>query len=407
VAGYGSGKSECLVLAALNDLFSHPGANIGIYSVTYDLLRLILVPRFEQYLEQIGVRFTLNKTEYLLTVEGYGMLVFRSLDRENRIIGYEVFRSHIDELDTMPLSKAESVWLKVIARNRQVVKGHEGKLNKIGIYTTPEGYNWSYKYFSSEGEAYRSMTEESQSMYNYVKASTESNPHLPEGYISAIKATYPEHLINAYLRGEWTNLNSGRVYPSFDRRENACDTMEKPGEPIHIGMDFNVTRGCSVAHVIRNEEAHAIFEIYNAYDTPEQIAIIKERFGDKRDIIIYPDASGKQRRSVNATKTDMQLLKDAGFRVKEYSYNGSIKDRVTCVNAIMCDGSGHRRYRVNYDQCPNTVNSLSTQVYDINGLPEKGAGKQDDLNDAVGYFVIRKYPLVKPKATKLRMLGTY
>ena len=61
----------------------------------------------------------------------------------------------------------------------------------------------------------------------------------------------------------------------------------------------------------------AVTEIINAYDTPDMIRIIKERFwlydGNDyrkvREIYIYPDASGDSRKSSNASTTDIAQLK--------------------------------------------------------------------------------------------------
>lgn len=413
VGGFGSGKSETLVVSALSDLFNYQGANVGVYSPTYDLLRLILLPRFEQYLDQMMIPYSLNKTEYIIQVANFGMLIFRSLDRDARIIGYEHFSGHIDEIDTLPMAKAESVWLKVLGRNRQALPNHPNVRNKMGLYTTPEGFNFTFKYWSPQGEAYRKLSDENKWMYQYVKAPTYSNPYLPSGYVDSLRATYPEHLISAYIEGDWVNLTSGRVYPGFCRQLNACDTLEKPGEEIHVGMDFNVQRGCSVAHVIRKspitgkKQAHAIFEIYNAYDTVEQCKLLKERFGDKHKITVYPDASGKQRKSANASVSDFATLRSHGFNLKEYNWNGSVKDRVSAYNSQICAGDGERNYFVNIDECPHLATGLETQVYNINGQPDKGPGKWDDINDGPGYFMARTFPIVKPSANSGVIVGTY
>lgn len=39
--------------------------------------------------------------------------------------------------------------------------------------------------------------------------------------------------------GEFVNLTHGRVYPEFDREANSLKTI-KQGEPLFVGMDFNV-----------------------------------------------------------------------------------------------------------------------------------------------------------------------
>lgn len=67
-----------------------------------------------------------------------------------------------------------------------------------------------------------------------------------------------------------------------------------------------------IVHVLRLGLPFAVNEIVKAYDTPDMIRIIKERFwlydGNDyrkvREIYIYPDASGDSRKSSNASATD-------------------------------------------------------------------------------------------------------
>lgn len=73
----------------------------------------------------------------------------------------------------------------------------------------------------------------------------------------------------AYLRGQFTNLTSGTVYHQFDRKLNNCEEVEQPGEPIYIGMDFNVGKMAGIVHVLRLGLPCAVTEIINAYDTPD------------------------------------------------------------------------------------------------------------------------------------------
>ncbi|MEJ5176952.1 terminase large subunit domain-containing protein [Erwinia sp. MYb416] len=76
-------------------------------------------------------------------------------------------------------------------------------------------------------------------LYGLTQASTFDNAkNLPPDYISSLLGSYPEELIKAYLRGQFTNLASGTIYHQFDRRKNNCSDEEQPGEALFIGMDF-------------------------------------------------------------------------------------------------------------------------------------------------------------------------
>ena len=61
-------------------------------------------------------------------------------------------------------------------------------------------------------------------------------------------------------------------------------------------------------------------------DTPSMILEIQKRY-DGRLIIVYPDASGNSRKTVDASKSDIGLLKDAGFRVSAPTKNPPVRDR--------------------------------------------------------------------------------
>ena len=66
------------------------------------------------------------------------------------------------------------------------------------------------------------------------------NYNLPSDYIPNLQNDYPPALLAAYLNGEFVNLTSGSVYPEFKRSLNSTKEVERAGEHLHIGMDFNV-----------------------------------------------------------------------------------------------------------------------------------------------------------------------
>ena len=213
VAGFGSGKTEASVLRAITGLAQNPGVDRGYYEPTWDLVRTIAIPRFQEVLSRCNIPYQLLKQPYnLINFEGYGSFFFRSMQNPSRIVGYEHGDADIDELDTLKPEDAAYAWRQIIARNRQ--KKPSGQPNTIGVTTTPEGFRFVYETWKKN----------SRPGYEIIKASTYSNPHLPDGYIQSIKDIYPEHLLAAYLNGDFVNLQSGTVYSSYDR--DRCDSKE-------------------------------------------------------------------------------------------------------------------------------------------------------------------------------------
>jgi hypothetical protein len=379
VAGFGSGKTHAAIVRALTKKLQYPRQSVAYYLPTYDLVRRIAFPRISEQLEELGLKFATNKADNIITVQDAGDIILRTMDTPERIIGYEVADSIADELDTLKEEQARAVWVKIISRNRQ--KKPDGSLNTVAVATTPEGFRFVYdRWKRNPANGYR-----------IIKASTLSNArNLPAGYIDSLRASYPSNLLAAYLDGEFVNLVAGSVYPEFDRAKNASTETIKPGDALHVGMDFNVGKMSAVVHVLRGDNPHAVKEYTKVLDTPAMCALLK-REHPGHSIMVYPDASGQARKSNNASESDHAILRTAGFSVRVNATNPRVKDRVLSVNA-MVNKDGARRYLVNPELCPELVESLEKQAYDKNGEPDK-AGGLDHVIDAAGYFVVYRYPI--------------
>jgi len=391
VAGYGSGKTFTLTTSALVDSMSFGGARIGVYSDTFDQLRLNIVPRLEEMFEDAAVPHKFNNSTFSLTFMLDGKensIVCRSIDNPKRIIGYETFRAHVDEIEAASNeAKATEVWQKIAARNRQrhpdyrdgmkVIPFH--MTNRVSAYTTPDqGFGFTYKRW---GKGHREG-------YGHVQASTMSNPHLPSDYVDALRNDYPEELVEAYLYGSWCNLTAGTVYTAFDRDSCNSDREIMDGEPLHIGMDFNVNAMAATIFVQDGHRTVAASEIFGCRDTAHMIDTIKDKFPNHH-ITVYPDSSGGSgSTSGGASTSDITLLIAAGFAVRAEASNPRVRNRVVCVNSRLADGT----VRVNVARCPQLVEGLERQAYDRNGAPDKTQGF-DHMNDAFGYRICYSYPL--------------
>ena len=389
VAGFGSGKTQAAIGRALRLKFRYPGQNIADYFPTYDLVRMIGYPRFSEELENARVPFKLNKAEHVISIPGKGQLIFRTLDNPARIVGYEVADSLVDELDTLKRNDAEHAWRQIIARNRQ--KKPDGALNTVAVATTPEGFRFVYERWQKDPtEGYR-----------LIRASTYSNSrNLPDGYIDSLKRSYPPQLIEAYLEGRFVNLTSGAVYPDFLRIMNGTAAEILPGEPLHIGLDFNVYNCTAVVGVIRDGKLLVLGELTKMRDTPHVIDTIRATYPGHK-ITVYPDASGSSNRTVNASESDLLLLKAAGFSLVVPNKNPFIKERVMAVNAQILNAVGERRLMINAAKAPRLVECLEQQIYDPNGLPDKSSDN-DHGPDAIGYLINALWPIARPVAAKTR-----
>ena len=388
VAGLGAGKSQAGIVRLIIKMLQEPGINTAYYMPTYDLLRLRVLPGIEETLTELGVSFSTNKSEYIIHIAGYGMLIMRSYDRPQRIISYEVAHSLCDELDTLPKEKAELVWRKITERNRQK---RETK-NTIAVATTPDqGFS---------GFVYQKWAKTKNPQYQLVKASTDSNPFLPDDYIEQIRANYDPLLAEMYINGEFVSLSRNKVYHFFDRIKHY---KAAPGHSsystIHIGIDFNVGGCCATVAIIDGLQIHFIYEFVSqdTQDFVNKLAMFKDKL-----VYVYPDASG-QNRSSNAADSDVQLIRQGGYRVRVKPSNPAIRDRVNSVNAMMA----HGRFFIDTNKCPYLTDALESQGYDKNGEPEKFTDhpSMDDYVDGLGYLIYFNYPIKRPQSFTNKTIG--
>jgi len=390
VAGYGAGKSQAAVIRIALLALKYKGLSFGFVEPTYDLIRLIAFPRFEEILDSWGVKYNLNKADAIIKLDNGSQIIFRSADSPERLVGFEVSDAVIDEADTLRIDQARTVWTKMLGRIRE--RKPDNSPNTLAAVSTPEGFGFMYEMWGKE----------KREGYELIKAPTSSNPYLPDGYIAQLQATYSGSQLSAYLDGNFVNLNAGSVYHEFDRNLNATNQTIMADDVLHIGLDFNVANMSAVVHVVRGDNVHAVNEITGVFDTPTMGRILKEKYQAHR-ILIYPDASGNARKSNNASESDHSILRSFGFQVLVNSRNPFVKDRVLSVNA-MINNQGERRYFVNAQYCPSLAESLEKQSYDKNGEPDKKSGF-DHVVDATGYFIAYKYPLVNNRPQFARVVG--
>lgn len=383
VGGFGSGKTYVGCLDQLMFAGQHPKTVQGYFAPTYRDIRDTFWPTMEEAADSFGFRVQINKSDkeihFYRGSRYYGTTICRSMDDPGNIVGFKIARALVDEIDILPIDKATAAWRKIIARMRLVVPG---VVNGIGVTTTPEGFKFVYQTFKAAGNA----------DYSMVQASTYENAaYLPPDYIQSLRDSYPQELIDAYLMGEFVNLTSGTVYRNYRREDCRSTETIKDGEPLHIGQDFNVNDMASVVFVERGDNWHAVAELSGILDTPALVETLQNKWPD-RVINIYPDASGGSRKTVNASTSDLTLLRSAGFKVFARETNPPVKDRILSMNTAYTKG----RLKVNDKACPKFAEAQEQQAYDKNGEPDKTTG-HDHPNDAAGYFVHWKMPVLRPR----------
>lgn len=301
---------------------------------------------------------------------GTSKILIRSAENHRRLVGLSLAWFCVDELDTIKQEIAEVAWRTLMSRLS------EGVHRCGNAATTPEGFGFCYQHWV-QGDSPGRL---------WVKAKTMDNIFLPDGYIEMLRSQFPPHLIEAYINGEFVNITEGVVYRNYNRVLNRSSLKLLPGVQLHIGMDFNVgNMAAAVAHFV-DGKLHFISEITKEMDTPAMIQAIRSRFPEHvRNglVTIYPDASSSKRSSADATLSDLNLLRQEGFRIKVDASNPRVRDRVLSLDTGFKNANGKMTVLVNDSGAPTLANSLEQQTWDGNE-PDKKKGIEHIL-DSAGY----------------------
>lgn len=333
-----------------------------------------------------------NETDMLITLKSGHLIRCVGLENYDDLRGSGLFFVLVDEWADCKYAAWEEVLRPMLSTCQYTIPGagtfKGGHALRIG---TPKGFNHCY-------DTYRDGQEGGEPDHKSWQYSSLAGGNVPAEELEAARRTMDPRTFRQEYDASFENY-SGVVYYTFDRRE--CSTTEriKPAEALHIGMDFNVMKMSAVVFVVRDGLPLALDEFHDVRDTPDMIEKIQARF-QGHGIAVYPDASGQNTSSKNASESDLSLLKKAGFTVVVNSTNPSVKDRVNSLNAMFMNTYGERRLKVNIDQCPKLTQCLERQTYTDKGEPDKDPKKgHDHMNDAAGYFIVKRYPINQRIAT--------
>jgi phage terminase large subunit len=386
VCGFGAGKTYALVsksflLAAMN-----VGHISAVFEPTAPMLRDILMRTMNDLLEEWQIPYTFRASplpEYQLQFkEGIHTILLRTILTYQRLRGQNLCAVGFDEADTVNKRDAEQAMNMALARLRS------GNIQQFYATTTPEGHSWAFETFEKNAKEDTRL----------IKAKTSDNPYLPEGFIDSLLENYPPQLIQAYLNGNFTNLTTGAVYSRFDRNKHVKQkfSFDYLHEILKVGIDFNVMNCNAVIGVQVGDELYIIDEISKQKDTDALAQELKRRYPSNK-ILIYPDASGSARSTINASKTDIAILESYGFTSMALKSNPPIKDRCASVQAMLENSKGRVRLAV-HARCRKLIECLELQSYDERtGDPDKQNG-YDHMNDALGYLIYREFNMIYGRA---------
>ncbi len=179
----------------------NPGEDLILTEPTGPMITTVLLPEMHKALEDFGLtyEFKVGERIFYVNVNGHtSRLICLSMENYNRIRGQNVCAVLADEAATTKNAVLDAAVNMFKARLRA------GTVRQLVLVSTPENMGTLYKIAVKESDKYKSK---------WIKACTLDNPHVPQEFIDDMMAIYSPAQIKSYVYGEFTNLQSGSVFP--------------------------------------------------------------------------------------------------------------------------------------------------------------------------------------------------
>ena len=333
-----------------------------------------------------------NETDLRIELVTGGTICLRGADNYDSLRG--------DGLDFLVLDEYASIareaWPEVL---RPALADRKGRALFIG---TPHGYNHFFDLHQSA---------RNQPDWQVFQYTTEQGGNVSREEIALAGRELDQRTYRQEFQATFENHVAGLVYYAFSRTDNVRPATYDRRLPIFWSLDFNINPMCSIIGQREGDQVTILAELaLPNSNTLEACQAFLERarpwlpgprVGIQVDI--YGDATGDSRRT-SASRTDWQIVKDFlkphPYRVA-YHQTGSnppVKDRINCVNAMLCNQAGDRRLTVD-PGCTGLIQDFERVHWktDSDGNAQAEIDKSDTqlshLSDALGYMIAKEFAM--------------
>ena len=375
ISGRRFGKTH-LAITEMMKYAAKPLQNIWYVAPTFKMAKEICWSNLKTMLHSFNWIEDINETNLTIKVKkSNSVICLKSADQPDALRGSGINFLILDEFADID----KRTWYEVL---RASIADTLGDVLFCG---TPRGYgNWSYELYLKG----KDDKEWDSFQYTTLQGGMVSKQELEQAKLDLDVRTFRQE-----FEGTFENY-AGAVYYNFHAVDNVKVKEIDWKKPLHIGLDFNVDPMSAAVAQIDKDNIHFVDEIiiYSS-NTDEMVQEIRDRYGSKQRIFVYPDPACRQRKTSAGGKTDLTILQNAGFNVKCKIRHSPIRDRVNAVNSRLKSADG-KRYIFVSQSCKTMIKGLQRQIYKENtNIPDKEEG-YDHMNDAIGYLVEIVKPLI-------------
>ena len=375
VSGRRFGKTY-LCITEMMKYASRVKQNIWYVAPTFKMAREIAWTKLKDMLHQFNWIENVNESNLQITIKKTGSRIsLKGCENYDALRGVGIDFLILDEFADID----EKAWTEVL---RASIADTQGDVLMCG---SPKGYgNWSYRMYLKGKE---------DEEWDSFQFTTLQGGMVPKEELEQAKQDVDIRTYRQEFEGTFENY-AGAVYYNFHPVDNVKQKDIDWNKPLHIGLDFNVDPMSASVAQIEKDTIHFKDEIviYSS-NTDEMVEEIRNRYGSKIKIFVYPDPACRQRKTSAGGRTDLTILQNAGFNVKCKLKHSPVRDRINAVNSRLKSANGKRHIFVN-PSCKIIIKGLQRQIYKENtNIPDKEEGF-DHMNDSIGYCIEIIKPLI-------------
>ena len=350
--------------------------NIWYVAPTFKMAREIVWSKLKQMLASFNWIESINETNLSIRIKRTGSIIsLKGCENYDALRGVGIDFLILDEFADID----EKAWTEVL---RASIADTMGDVLMCG---SPKGFgNWSYRMY----EKGKRDNEWDSFQFTTLQGGMVSSEEIEQAKQDIDIRTFRQE-----FEGSFENY-AGAVYYNFHAVDNVKPKNIDWSKPLHIGLDFNVDPMSACVAQLEKDTIHFVDEIgiYSS-NTDEMVEEIRNRYGTKQKIFVYPDPACRQRKTSAGGKTDLTILQNAGFNVKCKLKHSPIRDRINAVNSRLKSADG-KRYIFISPSCKIMIKGLQRQIYKENtNIPDKEEG-YDHMNDSIGYLIEIVKPLI-------------
>jgi hypothetical protein len=230
-----------------------------------------------------------------------------------------------------------------------------------------------------------------------------SAPHIPKGFLKQMEAEMDPRSYRQEFEASFEAM-AGRAYYAFNRTQHVGQVPFHPDLPACVSFDFNIHPATAIIGQAHGDEPWVWREVWipHAGGEATKAAAMKawqflREAGHRGEVRIYGDPAGKSEKTTGPS--DHAVLKEV-FPSASWQINRAaphVKDRVASVNARCVTSDGQIHLRVD-PSCKHLIADLEQVIFTDDGQLDKDTNPDlTHISDALGYWINKDFPVVKPK----------